>query len=146
MFGALLTPVVRWIGGILLVLAFLFGVYYKGRLDERKIFDEYKAEVKALADAQTAETAKKDAKNAKLLKETKDAYKTQLDTLRTYYGMRLAKGSGTVPSVPSTAGGVNGYSPDNLPPTPILAAQCAEETLKLYMLQEYERAKVKIME
>ena len=35
MFGTLLSPTIRWIAGILLALAVVFGIYYKGRLDER---------------------------------------------------------------------------------------------------------------
>lgn len=146
MFGTLLSPVVRWVAGILLVLAIVFGIYYKGRLDERKIFNEYKAEVKAVADAQEAKTRQIEAKNKKLTEETRNAYNTKLADLRAYYGMRLTKSGGTLPSVSTTPGGVNDYSPDNLPPTPVLAAQCADETLKLYMLQQYERDKAKNME
>ena len=63
MFGALLTPAIRWIGGILLVLSVIFGIYYKGRLDERKLFNAYKAEVKAAADAQEEKTKQIEAKN-----------------------------------------------------------------------------------
>lgn len=146
MFGALLSPATRWVAGILLVLAVVFGIYYKGRLDERKIFNAYKAEVTATADAQKAEVDKKDEKNAKLIKETRDAYNTKLTDLRTYYGMRVTNGSGTMPQVSGTAGGADGYSPDNLPPAPILARDCAETTLNLYMLQEYERNVAKNME
>lgn len=146
MFGALLSPVVRWVAGIVLVLAFIFGIYYKGRLDERKIFNEYKAEVKDAADAQKAEVDKKDQKNAKLIKETRDAYNTKLTDLRTYYGLRVTNGSSALSQVSGASGGANEYSPDNLPPTPILARDCAETTLNLYMLQEYERNVAKNME
>jgi len=147
MFGTLLiSPLIRWIGGILLVLAFIFGIYYKGRLDERKIFNEYKAEVKDAADEQEKRTKRAEEKKAQLIKETRDAYNTKLNDLRTYYGMRVTNGSSTLPQVSGTAGGVNGYSPDNLPPTPILARDCAETTLNLYMLQEYERNVAKTAE
>lgn len=146
MFGTLLSPAIRWIAGIVFVLAVIFGIYYKGRLDERAVCNAYKAEVKAAADAQATDSAKKDSKTEKLIKETKDAYNTQLANLRAYYGLRLAASGGTMPKVSGTAGGTDDYSPDNLPPTPVLAAQCAEETLKLYRLQEYERSKEKIME
>jgi hypothetical protein len=135
--GFLFTPLARWIIAVLLVLGILGGVYYKGRLDERVIFTEYKAQIQAAADAQAEDAARKNKKNAKLILETKNAYNNQLADLRNYYGLRITKGSGTLSAVPGTPGRINDYSPDNLPPTPILAAQCAEETLKLLKLQEF---------
>jgi hypothetical protein len=144
--GFLFTPLARWLAAALVIVVFLGGVYYKGRLDERKVFDAYKAEVQAVADAQAAKTKQIEAKNTKLMKETQDAYNTKLNDLRTYYGLRITAGSGSLPKISGSTGGVNDYSPDNLPPTAILAAQCAEETLKLYMLQQFERDREKNME
>ena len=85
-------------------------------------------------------------KNQKLLLETKNAYNSQLANLRAYYGMRIGKSGGSMPTIPVAAGGIDAYSPDNLPPTTILAAQCAEATLTLIMLQNYERLKANNME
>ena len=51
MFG-LSTVAIRWIGGVVLVLLVLGGVYAKGRHDVQVKFDAYKAEVKAAAAAQ----------------------------------------------------------------------------------------------
>ena len=137
MISFLISPLARWVGAAVLTLVILSGIYVKGRFDERKIFNQYKAEVKALADAQAENTAKKDKKNAKLISETKNAYNNQLSNLRNYYGLRYPKSSSTVPSVSSAAGGAYDYSPDNLPPAAVLASQCAEETLKLLKLQEF---------
>ena len=138
MFGIVISPLIRWAAGILFVLAVIFSIYYKGRLDERKIFDQYKAEVAAVAAAQEAETKRIEAKNKRLFEETKNAYNTKLAALRTYYGMRVAnKGGGLMPPIPSTPGGTNDYSIDNLPPVTTLAAQCAETTLTLYTLQNW---------
>lgn len=137
MISFLASPLARWVGAVVLTLAILGGAYVKGRFDERKLFNEYKAEVKALADAQAADTAKKDKKNQKLILETKNAYNSQLANLRTYYGLRSPKSSGTLSAVSTASSGAYDYSPDNLPPTPVLAAQCAEETLKLLKLQEF---------
>jgi len=137
MFGTI-SPLVRWAAGILLVLATIFSIYYKGRLDEREIFNRYKAEVKAAAMAQDEKARQVEEKNAKLLKETRDAYNTKLATLRTYYGMRVNnQGGGGLPKVPSSPNGIDGYSPDNLPPTAVLAGQCAETTLNLLALQNW---------
>ena len=142
MFGTLLTPAIRWIGGILLVLSVIFGIYYKGRLDERKLFNAYKAEVKAAAMAQEEKKRQIEAKNERLFKETQDAYNTKLANLRAYYGLRLSKGSSTVSGLSSTATGTDGYSPDNLPAPAVLASQCAETTLNLLALQDWVRGAV----
>ena len=141
MFGTILSPAIRWIAGILLVLAVIFGIYYKGRLDERKLFNAYKAEVKAAAMAQEEKTRQIEAKNQRLFKETQDAYNTKLATLRTYYSMRITgKGGGGLPQIPNTTSGANGTATYELPPLPpveTLAAQCAESTLTLVSLQEW---------
>jgi len=128
---------VKYIGAALAILAvFGFG-YYKGHSAVQARFDTYKAEVAATAAAQEEKTQQIDSKNQKLIKETKDAYNNQLANLRAYYGMRYNKSGGTMPQVPYTPGGANDYSPDNLPPTPILAGQCAETTLTLILLQQF---------
>ena len=140
MFG-LSTVVIRWIGGALLVLSVIFGIYYKGRLDERKLFNAYKAEVKAAAMAQEEKTRQIEAKNQRLFKETQDAYNTKLAALRSYYSMRIAgQGGSGLPQVSGTTAGVDGTTVYELPPLPpvaTLAAQCAETTLTLTTLQEW---------
>ena len=140
MFG-LSTVVLRWIGVSLLVIATVFSIYYKGRLDERELFNRYKAEVKAAAMAQEEKTRQIEAKNERLFKETQNAYNTKLTALRSYYSMRLAGQSGSgLSKVPGTAGGVNGSTTYELPPLPpveTLAAQCAETTLTLTTLQDW---------
>lgn len=134
------STLIRWAAGVLLVVFVVLGIYYKGRLDERDIFNRYKAEVKAAAMAQEEKARQVEAKNQRLFKETQDAYNTKLAALRTYYGMRINKGSGTVPGLPGTAAGANGaaaYELPALPPVETLAAQCAETTLTLTSLQDW---------
>ena len=131
------TIAARIVGGILLVLAIFGYGYYRGHNAVTLQFDRYKAEVTAAADQQAKETAKIDAKNKKLLEETKNAYSTSIANLRTYYQLRIAKSGGTMPSIADTTSGIAGYSPDNLPPASILAAQCAETTLTLISLQNW---------
>ena len=150
MFGTILSPAIRWIAGVLLVLAVIFGIYYKGRLDERKLFNAYKAEVKAAAMAQEEKTRQIEAKNQRLFKETQDAYNTKLATLRSYYSMRIAGKSGSgLPQVPNATIGTDGAATYDLPPLPpieTLAAQCAESTLTLVSLQEWVKNVGKNME
>jgi hypothetical protein len=141
MFG-LSTVAIRWIGGVLLVLLVVGGIYAKGRHDVQVKFDAYKAEVKAVAAAQEQRTKLVEEKNRKLNEEIKDAYNTKLANLRSYYGVRLGKSGGSLPQVSGTSNGVNDYSPDNLPPTTVLASQCAETTLNLLSLQDWVRGAV----
>ena len=137
MFGTF-SPLIRWAAGILLVLSVVFGIYYKGRLDERKLFNAYKAEVKAAAMAQEEKARQIEAKNERLFKETQNAYNTKLTALRSYYSMRIAGQSGSgLSKIPVTPAGATGYTADNLPPVATLAAQCAETTLMLYTLQNW---------
>ena len=137
--GFLFTPLARWIGAALLVLAVLGGVYFKGRHDVQVKFDAYKAEVKAVAAAQEEKTRQIEAKNKRLNEETANAYKNQLVNLRAYYGMRLNKSGSAMPPIPNSTTGADGYSPDNLPAPAILAGQCAETTLNLLVLQNWVR-------
>ena len=51
MFGFALSPIVRIAIIALFVASVIAGIYYKGRLDEHKLFDAYKAEVNAIAKA-----------------------------------------------------------------------------------------------
>ena len=135
-----MTPtILRYAGTIIGVVLLVFGIYAKGRHDVQVKFDAYKAQVAAAAAEQAKESAKVDAKNAKLFKDTQDAYNTQLANLRAYYQLRVGKGGGSLPQVPVTTGGVNDYSPDNLPAASVLAGQCAETTLNLIALQNFVR-------
>lgn len=129
-------------GGIALAVlsVFWFG-YYKGHSAVQERFDAYKAEVAAIAAAQEEKTRNIEAKNKKLTEDTRNAYNTQLAALRAYYGMRN-NGSGTMPKVSGSAGGVDGYTFDSLPPATVLAGQCAETTLNLIALQGWVRGVV----
>lgn len=140
MFGTL-SPLVRWAAGALLVIVTILGIYYKGRLDEREVFNRYKAEVKAAAMAQEEKVRQIETKNERLFKETQNAYNTKLTALRSYYSMRLAGQSGSgLPQIPTTPGGSDGSAAYELPALPAvetLAAQCAESTLMLTSLQNW---------
>jgi len=134
------TIAARIIGGILLVLG-LFGFgYYQGHSAVQAKFDTYKAEVQAAALAQEQKAKETDAKNKKLFEETKNAYNTQLASLRAYYQLRNNQGgstlSGTTITTPGTAAKTE-YDLPALPPIATLAAQCAETTLMLVQLQKW---------
>lgn len=138
----LLNPSFLRYTGIALAGFFLFGIgYFKGHQSVQERFDQYKAEVAAVAAAQEEKTKAIEARTQRLNEETKNAFNNQLANLRAYYGMRN-KGSGNVSNIPDPTFRVNDYSPDNLPPTPILASQCAETTLNLLVLQNWVRGVV----
>lgn len=137
MISFLTTPAARWIGGAILVIALLLGVYAKGRMDEHKVCVAYKAEVQAAAQAQEAKTKQIEDKNRRINEETKNAYNTRLANLRSYYGMRFNKSGGNLSEVSRAATGTDGYTIDNLPDSIILAGQCAETTVTLLMLQDW---------
>lgn len=135
-----ITPtLLKNIGITLGAILLIFGIYMKGRHDVQINFDAYKAEVKAVADEQNKQAEKTDLKNQKLLKDTQNAYNTSIANLRTYYQLRYGKSISKLPEVSSATTGIDGYSPDNLPATPILASQCAETTLTLLSLQNFIR-------
>jgi hypothetical protein len=115
----------------------LVGVYLKGRSDVQEKFDAYKTEVLIAAESQAKESAKVDARNSKLFKDAQNAYNLSLANLRSYYQLRLGKGSGSMPQISGSTTRTDDYSPDNLPPATILAGQCAETTLTLIMLQNF---------
>ena len=133
------TTALKNVGIAAAILMLLLGVYFKGRHDVQVKFDAYKAEVHAAAEAQAKEAAKVDARNEKLFKDAQNAYNTSLANLRSYYSLRYGKSGSALSQVPGTAPGIDGYSPDHLPPTPVLAGQCAETTLNLLALQNFVR-------
>lgn len=133
----LLNPSFLRYTGIALAGLALFGIgYFKGHQSVQEKFDQYKVEIAAVATAQEEKTKAIEAKNQRLNEETKNAFNNQLANLRAYYGMRN-KGSSAVSGVSDPTFRVNDYSPDNLPPTPILVSQCAETTLNLLVLQNW---------
>ena len=145
MFG--LSETATKIVEVIVLIAVVFGFgYMKGHRAVQVKFDQYKAEVQSAAEQQAKESAKIDAINTKRIKETQDAYNTSLANLRAYYSMRLAKSGSTLPKVSNTPSLADGYSPDNLPAPVVLAAQCAETTLTLIMLQNFERQRQNNME
>lgn len=138
MFG-LSMNVIRWIGGVLLVVMVIAGIYYKGRLDERQICNRYKAEVKALARAQEEKTNQIEVKNAKATEQAATNYRNQLAVLRSHYANRLPDaGTGRLPTTTSRATGVDGTAPNDVladAAVDQLTSKCAETTLMLTNLQ-----------
>lgn len=138
MFG-LSTVVIRWIGGVLLLVAVVFAIYYKGRLDERELFNKYKAEVKALASAQEAKTQQIITQQNKITKKAGEQYAKDLAVIRnTYQRLRFTTtGGGIVPPVSEAAGSIDGKAAHYISVAPELASGCAETTAQLIALQNW---------
>ena len=137
MFG-LSTVVIRWIGGALLVLATIFSIYYKGRLDEREIFNRYKAEVKAAAAAQEAKTEQVIIQQERITKKAKERYAKDLASIRnTYQRLRGTTSGSSMPTAPDPAADPSQATAYYLDVAPELATQCGETTQQLVSLQEW---------
>lgn len=138
MFG-LSTVAIRWLGGALLLVAVVFSIYYKGRLDERELFNKYKTEVKALAAAQEAKTQQIITQQNKITKKAGEQYAKDLAAIRnTYQRLRFTTtNSGIMPSIPEAAGSVDGKAAYYISIAPELASGCAETTAQLMALQNW---------
>ena len=137
MFG-LSTVVIRWIGGALLVLATIFSIYYKGRLDEREIFNRYKTEVKAAAAAQEAKTEQVIIQQERITKKAEERYAKDLASIRNIYQrLRGSTSSSSMPTAPDPAADPSQATAYYLDVAPELATQCGETTQQLVSLQEW---------
>ena len=133
MFGFAITPLVKYIAAVV-VLFCLFGYgYYEGHSHMKQKFDTYKAEVTAVAAQQEANTKLIEEKAQKITKETANAYKNNLNTVRSYYdGLRHSKGSSNLSTVSDASTGTPAR-----PSYDVLAGQCAETTLQIVTLQNF---------
>lgn len=133
MFGFALTPLMKYVAiAATFVVLFTTG-YYKGYRNTQDKFDTYKAEVTAVAAQQEEKTKLIEAKAQKITKETINAYKNNLTTVRSYYdGLRNSKGSSNMSTISDTSSGT-----DARPSYDVLAGQCAETTLQIVTLQNF---------
>ena len=144
MFG-LSTVAIRWIGGALLVFATIFGIYYKGRLDEREIFNRYKAEVKAAAAAQEAKTEQAIIQQQRITKKAGEQYAKDLASIRnTYQRLRDTTSSSTVSTSPNSSADSAARAAYFISVAPELAEQCAETTSQLIALQDWVKDQGKV--
>jgi len=133
-----------WAGILLLVAGGTGFGYVKGL---NRGFDhaaEISDKVAAVgAEAQAKETARLKI-NASIAKETDHAYTTALASLRLIYanpvGLRLPSsysGSGGMPSATAPSGGSDAATENPLPDPGQLASDCADTTLMLLYLQQF---------
>lgn len=140
MFGIILSPAIRWAAGILLVLTTIFGIYYKGRLDEREISNRYKAEVKAVAMAQEHRVEQLKIIQSQITKKAEVTREKSTASIRSTYSafrMRNAASGGPVPKIPDAAADPDGAANYYISVAPELAEQCAQTTQQLIELQDW---------
>lgn len=137
MFG-LSTIAIRWLAGAMFVASVVFGLYYKGRLDERKLFNAYKAEVKAAALAQEEVTRRAIATQQQITKKAEERHAKDISTLRVVYDrMRKPSSGSAVPFIPDTARDPAQATAYYLDVAPELAVQCGETTQQVISLQDW---------
>ena len=139
MFG-LSTIAIRWIGAALLVFAIVFSIYYKGRLDERKLFDAYKTEVKALAMAQQEKIETMKKVQSQITKKAEADHEKSLSNLRGIYStlrVRQPANSCGLSEVPDSATKPAEAAAYYVSVAPELATGCAETTQQLIDLQDW---------
>lgn len=138
MISFLASPIIRWVGAILLTLAILGGCYVKGRLDERKLFDAYKAEVKAIAKAQQDKIEAMKKVQSQITKKAEVDHEKSLSNIRGVYStlrMRQQSSSCRVPEVSDSTTKPYEATSHYVSIAPELATGCAETTQQLIDLQ-----------
>lgn len=132
MFGIILTPFYKAVLILATIVAIFATGYYKGHQNTQEKFDAYKVEVASVAAAQVAKTKVINQNNTKVAKETSNAYKNNLSTVREYYNRMHNDGSKFVSRLPDASSGTNAASSYD-----VLAGQCAETTLQVVTLQKF---------
>ena len=129
---------IKWVSVSLGILAVLVGVYGKGRLDERELFNAFKREVAAAGKAQEAKNESIQKQQALVNKGVRDEYEARLAAVRAYYGRLQYRSSGSsMPSVPNATNGTNANATNDLSVDANLLLQCTETTLMLTSLQKW---------
>ena len=120
------------------VIMVLLGVYAKGRMDERELFNAFKRDVAAAAMAQEAKNESTKKQQDIMTKGVKDEYEARLAAVRAYYGrMQYRSGGSSMSAVPNATNGIDATSTNGLPVDPNLLIQCTETTLMLTSLQKW---------
>lgn len=140
MFGFAISPLIRIAIGLLFVATVVAGIYYKGRLDERKLFDAYKAEVKAVAQAQQAKLESMKKVQSQITKKSEADHEKSISNLRGVYStLRMqhnASGCG-MSKVPDSTKQPSEAAAYYVSVATELAIGCAETTQQLVDLQDW---------
>lgn len=140
MISFLASPIIRWVGALLLTLAVLGGCYVKGRLDEHKKLVAYQAEVAAAAKAQQDKLDAMVHNQQQITKKAEANHAKSLASIRSTYAalrLRSQSGSGPMSSVPDPTKQPAEAAAYYVSVAPDLAERCAETTQQLVDLQEW---------
>lgn len=138
MFGFAISPLIRIAIGLLFAATVVAGIYYKGRLDERKLLDAYKAEVKAVALAQQSKNEYKKKIQSQINNKSEADHEKSISNIRGVYStlrVRQPASSCGMSEVPDTATKPAEATAHYLSVAPELAIGCAETTQQLVDLQ-----------
>jgi hypothetical protein len=135
----LLNPtVLRYVGIAGAALMLFLGAYIKGRHDVQVKFDGFKAEVAAAAKAQEDHNKQIQSERDLFNKGVVDGYKAKLAAANAYInGLRYDSSTGKLSTPSDSTTGSNGGTANLIPPTPVLAADCARTTVQLMQLQQW---------
>jgi hypothetical protein len=141
-----ITPtLLKYVGIVVTTLTLLLGAYIKGRNDVQIKFSAYKLEVSNAAKAQEEKNQQIQVERELFNKGVIDGYKAKLAAANSYINsLQYDPSSGKLSSASGTASGTNGSSQDDIPPTPILASDCAATTVQLLQLQQWAKGQVDI--
>lgn len=129
----LVSTIIRWAAGLLLVASILGGIYVKGRLDN-------KAQTAAVAKTQVAVNKAETVSRNKISKISEVNHaKSSAVIGSTYAALRLrgSAGGSALPAVPDPATKPDEAAAHYISVAPELAEQCAQTTQQLTDLQEW---------
>ncbi len=138
MFGLVTTPAAKVLAVFIAAVVVFSTGYYKGYAHEKAKFDDYVANVKAIAQAQEQINDQKINEQERITQKAKESYEKSLASIRsTYAALRLrspASGS-ALSAVPDSTSQPAEAAAHYISVAPELAVGCAETTQQLIDLQ-----------
>lgn len=129
------------IAALVITNALTFGLW-RHSADE---FATYRADVTVVGRVQQEHTDSVNAQQKQLLEDTTNGWKAALDYLRANpIRVRTQPGAGAMPGISAPASGADETGGYPISSAAELATQCAETTLELNKLQEFEERKGRI--
>lgn len=129
------------VAALVITNALTFGLW-RHSTDE---FTTYRASVVAVGRVQQEHTDSVNAQQKQLLEDTTNGWKAALDYLRANpIRVRTQPGAGAMPGISAPASGADETGGYPISSAAELATQCAETTLELNKLQEFEERKGRI--
>lgn len=140
MFGFVTTPAAKVLAAFIAAIAIFSYGYYKGYTFEKAKYDEYVANVNAIAKAQEQINAQKITEQERITQKAKESYEKSLASIRSTYAairMRSPAGGSALSSVPDSTSQPAEAAAHYISVAPELAVGCAETTQQLIDLQSW---------